>query len=168
MNDADLVICRAGATTLAEITAAGKPAILIPLPTATDDHQRKNAEVLVKAGAAEVIDQRELSGNRLAVRVMALAADPAGRAGHGPGRARAGQARGGARHRRAGDGVDGSVAAVLGPTRRAHFIGVGGSGMSPLAEILLRGGHPRQRIGLEGIGRDRTSAGPWPRLPRGT
>jgi UDP-N-acetylglucosamine--N-acetylmuramyl-(pentapeptide) pyrophosphoryl-undecaprenol N-acetylglucosamine transferase len=81
MNDADLVVCRAGATTLAEITAAGKPAILIPLPTATDDHQRKNAEVLARVGAAEVIDQRELSGNRLAVRVIALAADPAGRAG---------------------------------------------------------------------------------------
>ena len=80
MNDADLVICRAGATTLAEITASGKPAILIPLPTATDDHQRKNAEVLASVGAAEVIDQRDLSGNRLAVRVMALAADPAGRA----------------------------------------------------------------------------------------
>ncbi len=79
MRDADLVICRAGATTLAEITASGKPAILIPLPTATDDHQRKNAEVLASAGAAEVIDQRELSGSRLAVRVMAMAADPAGR-----------------------------------------------------------------------------------------
>jgi UDP-N-acetylglucosamine--N-acetylmuramyl-(pentapeptide) pyrophosphoryl-undecaprenol N-acetylglucosamine transferase len=79
MNDADLVICRAGATTLAEITASGKPSILIPLPTATDDHQRKNAQVLARAGAAEVIDQRDLSGNRLAVRVMAMAADPAGR-----------------------------------------------------------------------------------------
>ena len=79
MNDADLVICRAGATTLAEITASGKPSILIPLPTATDDHQRKNAEVLAHVGAAEVIDQRDLSGNRLAVRVMAMAADPAGR-----------------------------------------------------------------------------------------
>lgn len=83
MNRADLVICRAGATTLAEITASGKPSILIPLPTATDDHQRKNAEVLARAGAAEVIDQQELSGNRLAVRVMALAADPGGRAAMG-------------------------------------------------------------------------------------
>jgi UDP-N-acetylglucosamine--N-acetylmuramyl-(pentapeptide) pyrophosphoryl-undecaprenol N-acetylglucosamine transferase len=83
MNDADLVICRAGATTLAEVTAAGRPAILIPLPTATDDHQRKNAEVLARAGAAEVIDQRDLSGNRLAVRVAALLADPAGRAAMG-------------------------------------------------------------------------------------
>jgi UDP-N-acetylglucosamine--N-acetylmuramyl-(pentapeptide) pyrophosphoryl-undecaprenol N-acetylglucosamine transferase len=83
MNDADLVICRAGATTLAEITAAGKPAILIPLPTATDDHQRKNAAVLAGSGAADVIDQRELSGNRLAVRILALAADPAARAAMG-------------------------------------------------------------------------------------
>jgi UDP-N-acetylglucosamine--N-acetylmuramyl-(pentapeptide) pyrophosphoryl-undecaprenol N-acetylglucosamine transferase len=80
MNDADLVISRAGATTLAEITASGKPSILIPLPTATDDHQRKNADVLARVGAAEVIDQRDLSGNQLAVRVMAMAADPAGRA----------------------------------------------------------------------------------------
>ena len=45
---ADLVVCRAGATTLAELTAAGRPALLIPLPTAADDHQRKNAEVLVR------------------------------------------------------------------------------------------------------------------------
>jgi UDP-N-acetylglucosamine--N-acetylmuramyl-(pentapeptide) pyrophosphoryl-undecaprenol N-acetylglucosamine transferase len=79
MNDADLVVCRAGATTLAEITASGKPSILIPLPTATDDHQRKNAEVLARVGAAEVIDQRELSGDRLAGRVMAMAANRGGR-----------------------------------------------------------------------------------------
>ena len=50
MKSADLVVCRAGATTLAELTAAGRPSILIPLPTATDDHQRKNAEALVEAG----------------------------------------------------------------------------------------------------------------------
>lgn len=79
MREADVLVCRAGATTLAEITAAGKPSILIPLPTATDDHQRKNAELLREAGAAEVIDQPELSGSRLAGRLIALAADPAGR-----------------------------------------------------------------------------------------
>ena len=49
LGQADLIVCRAGATTLAEITAAGKAAILIPLPTATDDHQRKNAEALASA-----------------------------------------------------------------------------------------------------------------------
>ena len=50
MKAADVVVCRAGATTLAELMAAGRPSMLIPLPTATDDHQRKNAEALVSAG----------------------------------------------------------------------------------------------------------------------
>ena len=79
MSQAALVISRAGATTLAELTASGRPAILIPLPTATDDHQRRNAEVLARAGAAEVIEQRELTGGRLAARIVALAGDPARR-----------------------------------------------------------------------------------------
>jgi UDP-N-acetylglucosamine--N-acetylmuramyl-(pentapeptide) pyrophosphoryl-undecaprenol N-acetylglucosamine transferase len=79
MSAADLLVCRAGATTLAEIAAAGRAAILIPLPTATDDHQRRNAEVLARAGAADVIDQRDLSGGVLADRIVALAADPARR-----------------------------------------------------------------------------------------
>jgi len=80
MTSADLVVCRAGATTLAEIAAAARPAILIPLPTATDDHQRRNADVLARRGAAEVIDQRDLTGPRLAERILALATDPARRA----------------------------------------------------------------------------------------
>ncbi len=75
MARADLVVCRAGATTLAEIAAAGRPAVLIPLPTATDDHQRKNAEVFAQAGAAEVIDQRRLSGPTLASTLLALGSD---------------------------------------------------------------------------------------------
>jgi UDP-N-acetylglucosamine--N-acetylmuramyl-(pentapeptide) pyrophosphoryl-undecaprenol N-acetylglucosamine transferase len=72
---AQVIVCRAGATTLAEITAAGRGALLVPLPTATDDHQRKNADVLARAGAAEVIDQRDLTGARLAAAVLALARD---------------------------------------------------------------------------------------------
>jgi UDP-N-acetylglucosamine--N-acetylmuramyl-(pentapeptide) pyrophosphoryl-undecaprenol N-acetylglucosamine transferase len=72
---ADLVVCRAGATTLAELTAAGRPAILIPLPTATDDHQRKNAEVFAQAGAANVIEQRDLDGPMLAERIALLVED---------------------------------------------------------------------------------------------
>jgi UDP-N-acetylglucosamine--N-acetylmuramyl-(pentapeptide) pyrophosphoryl-undecaprenol N-acetylglucosamine transferase len=75
LNAADLVVCRAGATTLAEITAAGKASILIPLPTATDDHQRKNAETLALAGGAEVILQSEATGQELATRIVALAMD---------------------------------------------------------------------------------------------
>ena len=75
MKSADLVICRAGATTLAELTAAGRPSILIPLPTATDDHQRRNADALVSQGAARMIEQRELTGERLAGELVALAGD---------------------------------------------------------------------------------------------
>ncbi len=75
MRAAGLVVSRAGATTLAEVTAAGRPAILVPLPTATDDHQRHNALALQQAGAAEVIEQKALTGDRLAERIIALAID---------------------------------------------------------------------------------------------
>ena len=75
LGQADLIVCRAGATTLAEIAAAGKPAILVPLPNATDDHQRKNAETLAAAGAAETLLQQDLTGRTLAGRILALAAD---------------------------------------------------------------------------------------------
>jgi len=72
---ADLIVSRAGATTIAELTALGKPAILIPYPFAADDHQRANAEVLVQHGAAELIADADLTGDGLAERVLALAAD---------------------------------------------------------------------------------------------
>jgi len=75
LRQAQLVVCRAGATTLAEITAAGRAAILIPLPTATDDHQRKNAEALAAAGAAELLLQQDATGRVLAQRILALARD---------------------------------------------------------------------------------------------
>ena len=75
LGQADVIVCRAGATTLAEITAAGKAAVLIPLPIATDDHQRKNAEALAVVGAAELLLQRDLTGPALAARVLALAGD---------------------------------------------------------------------------------------------
>jgi UDP-N-acetylglucosamine--N-acetylmuramyl-(pentapeptide) pyrophosphoryl-undecaprenol N-acetylglucosamine transferase len=79
MKAADLVICRAGATTLSELAAAGRPAILVPLPTATDDHQRKNAEVIARIGGAEVIEEGDLSAERLADSIAAIAADRARR-----------------------------------------------------------------------------------------
>jgi UDP-N-acetylglucosamine--N-acetylmuramyl-(pentapeptide) pyrophosphoryl-undecaprenol N-acetylglucosamine transferase len=74
--ESDLIVCRAGATTLAEITAAGQVAILVPLPSATDDHQRKNAEALAAEGAAEVLIQADMTGHMLADRIVALVNNP--------------------------------------------------------------------------------------------
>lgn len=76
---ADLVVCRAGATTLAELAAAGRPAILVPFPHAADDHQRHNAEAVAAAGAAIVVLDREATGAAIAGAVAGLAADPARR-----------------------------------------------------------------------------------------
>lgn len=73
---ADLVICRAGATTCAELAAAGKASLMIPLPSAADDHQRKNAEALSKAGAARVLLQRDMDGKRLAEEIVNLSSSP--------------------------------------------------------------------------------------------
>ena len=73
---ADLVVCRAGAMTLAELAAVGRAAILIPYPHAADDHQRHNAEAVRECGAATVLLDEELDGNRLAACIAELAADP--------------------------------------------------------------------------------------------
>jgi UDP-N-acetylglucosamine--N-acetylmuramyl-(pentapeptide) pyrophosphoryl-undecaprenol N-acetylglucosamine transferase len=70
---ADLVIARAGALTLAELAIAGRPALLVPLPTAADDHQSKNAARFADAGAAVVLDQRKATAHDLAAAVRDLA-----------------------------------------------------------------------------------------------
>jgi UDP-N-acetylglucosamine--N-acetylmuramyl-(pentapeptide) pyrophosphoryl-undecaprenol N-acetylglucosamine transferase len=72
----DLIICRAGATTCAELAAAGKASLMIPLPTAADDHQRKNAEAMQKGGASRMILQKDLSGETLAREITALTSSP--------------------------------------------------------------------------------------------
>lgn len=72
----DLIICRAGATSCAEIAASGKAALLVPLPTAADDHQRVNAEALERAGAAQMILQKDLSGKTLAEKILNLINSP--------------------------------------------------------------------------------------------
>jgi UDP-N-acetylglucosamine--N-acetylmuramyl-(pentapeptide) pyrophosphoryl-undecaprenol N-acetylglucosamine transferase len=72
---ADLVVCRAGALTLAELTAAGLGAMLVPFPHAVDDHQTRNAEALVAIGAAVVMQERELDVQILAQRLESLLAD---------------------------------------------------------------------------------------------
>jgi UDP-N-acetylglucosamine--N-acetylmuramyl-(pentapeptide) pyrophosphoryl-undecaprenol N-acetylglucosamine transferase len=68
-RQADLIICRAGATTVAEITAVGKAALFIPFPFAADDHQRLNAEALAAQGAAEMIEEKHLAAADLAKRI---------------------------------------------------------------------------------------------------
>ena len=72
---ADLLVCRSGASTVGEVTAAGKPAIFIPFPRAADDHQKVNAQALVSAGAAAVLEEANLSGESLAEAVATLFAD---------------------------------------------------------------------------------------------
>lgn len=74
--EAHLVIARAGASTIAELTAAGRPAILIPLPIATDDHQTANAREMAKAGGARMIPQTEFTPEVLAAQIEAIAGDP--------------------------------------------------------------------------------------------
>lgn len=72
---ADLVVCRAGASTIAELAAAGCAALLVPFPAAVDDHQTANGQYLVRAGAARLIQERDLSAERLAQELESLLAD---------------------------------------------------------------------------------------------
>lgn len=72
---ADLVVSRSGAMTLAELAAAGRPAILVPFGSATHGHQRENALALVEAGAARMIEERELTGEALARAIADLFSD---------------------------------------------------------------------------------------------
>jgi UDP-N-acetylglucosamine--N-acetylmuramyl-(pentapeptide) pyrophosphoryl-undecaprenol N-acetylglucosamine transferase len=73
---ADLVVCRSGATTLAELTVCKKASILVPFPFATDNHQEVNAGALVANGAAVMFRERELTGEKLAAELRALKGDP--------------------------------------------------------------------------------------------
>ncbi len=72
MTQADLVVCRAGAGTVSELCVVGRPAIYVPLPTAADDHQRKNAEAIEERGAGECLLQQDLTADSLGKRLVAL------------------------------------------------------------------------------------------------
>jgi UDP-N-acetylglucosamine--N-acetylmuramyl-(pentapeptide) pyrophosphoryl-undecaprenol N-acetylglucosamine transferase len=73
----DLLLCRSGASTVAEVMAAGKPAIFVPFPRAADDHQKRNAELLERAGAAVMLEETSMSSGRLVKSVGALLEDRA-------------------------------------------------------------------------------------------
>src|SRR5207237_259908 len=75
--EADLIVCRSGAITVSEVAAAGRAAIFIPFGAATDSQQMRNAEELVRAGAARLITELELSGSRLGGEITAVIAHPA-------------------------------------------------------------------------------------------
>lgn len=76
LGECHLMVGRAGASTIAELTAAGRPAILVPLPIATDDHQTANAREMARAGGARMIPQPQFTPDALARQIEALAADP--------------------------------------------------------------------------------------------
>jgi UDP-N-acetylglucosamine--N-acetylmuramyl-(pentapeptide) pyrophosphoryl-undecaprenol N-acetylglucosamine transferase len=76
MESADLLVCRAGATTLAEVTAAGRAAILVPFPMAVQNHQEINARALEKKGGARVIPEKDLTGEKLADEILDLLRSP--------------------------------------------------------------------------------------------
>ena len=78
LADAHLFIGRAGASTIAELTAVGRPGILVPLPIATDDHQAANTREMVKAGGARMIRQEKFEAKELAKQIRVLADDPKG------------------------------------------------------------------------------------------
>jgi UDP-N-acetylglucosamine--N-acetylmuramyl-(pentapeptide) pyrophosphoryl-undecaprenol N-acetylglucosamine transferase len=75
-SQADVIVCRAGAITVAEVAAAGRAAIFIPFGAATDSHQLRNAQEMVRAGAARLIAEPELTGERLAREILALVGEP--------------------------------------------------------------------------------------------
>jgi len=73
---ADLTISRSGASTVAEIAAAGKPSVFVPFPKAADDHQRRNAEAMQSVGAAVMLEERDLTPGKLADTIAELLSDP--------------------------------------------------------------------------------------------
>jgi UDP-N-acetylglucosamine--N-acetylmuramyl-(pentapeptide) pyrophosphoryl-undecaprenol N-acetylglucosamine transferase len=73
---AHLVVCRAGAGTVAELAAAGRPAVLVPFPHAADNHQMRNAEAMARAGAARIVEDHEMTGERLYREIASLAGNP--------------------------------------------------------------------------------------------
>lgn len=158
---ADLVVCRAGATTVAELTACGLPALLVPYPHATGRHQEANARALQRSGAASVLRDEELTAVTLARRVESLLdheerlramaersralgrpdaaerlADLVEEVSRAAGRPRSVRPDGATDpSARPGDGIPDPYR-----WRSAHLVGIGGAGMSGIARLLLAAG----------------------------
>ena len=158
---AHLVVSRSGASTVAELAAIGRPAILVPLPHALDQDQLANADVLAEAGGAIVLQQAEFTPERLAAEIAALASATAKGSPRWPrpparrrARCRRAARRSGAaraqRTLRAGksacrlrrdDAKRMKLPRDIGPI---HFVGIGGIGMSGIAEVLVNLGYTVQ------------------------
>ncbi|MBI5190096.1 MAG: UDP-N-acetylmuramate--L-alanine ligase [Nitrospirae bacterium] len=155
---ADLAVCRSGALTLAEITALGKPAILVPYPHAANDHQVVNARALEKAGAAMVVLDHEATGETLSVFIVGLLNSPKSLAdmaakSRGLGRPDAAAkvfelCRQASEKRTASHAASAARQPIKAPEslmykkfRHIHFVGIGGVGMSGIAEVLINLGY---------------------------
>ena len=77
LAEATLVVCRSGASSVAELAAAGRASLLVPFPQASDDHQRKNAEAFARGGAAEVLPEAEMTPEVLLARLLGIFSEPA-------------------------------------------------------------------------------------------
>ena len=148
---ADLALCRAGAMTIAELQAAGLGALLVPLAVATDDHQTKNAEAMVRIGAARVLPERELTPDALERVHRRAHGGPRANAQDGAGRAR----RRATSMRRRASRICASPRGAPGMNDRMrrihliHLVGIGGSGMGGIAEVLLNLGYEVQGSDLK-------------------
>ena len=146
---ADLVVCRAGASTIAELAAAGCAALLVPYPHAVDDHQTRNGEFLVRAGAALLVQESALTPALLAEMLGGLLGDRARLA-------RMGEAARSVAWNDAAGAIAGSLPGsgsmnthkpaplshqLMRRVKRIHLLGIGGSGMAGIAEVLLNLGY---------------------------
>ena len=137
MPQADLIVCRAGASTVTEIAAVGAAALFVPFPSAVDDHQTTNARFLVDAGGGWLVQQTELTPEWLARMLTDMTERPAlleralkaksDAKDRGHAREVVPRLRGACRMKHA--------------IRHIHFVGMGGSGMSGIAEVLLNLGY---------------------------
>ena len=138
---ADLIVCRSGAITVAEISAAGRAAIFIPFGAATDAHQTRNAEAMQNAGAARLLPQNELTPERLTNEIFSLLDQPRRITEMEELRAALGASARGRGYRGPARRAGAAMNVTFRNFQRIHLIGIGGSGMSGIAEVLLSSGY---------------------------